>query len=174
MGDQEDGAVAEDESDELHFEDRLFLWLSAPLWPLTKLPPWALYLVGIWKAVGIHAVWFEWIYGQPNWLVLTLFGAVPMIIYACLMLLLMPWRAPPAPRPPVRSIVRQRVGRLRTAMAHRRARRVRDGGWVKVGDSGQRRLSCIGFRIRTWPGKTPLKIRWAFLALPKLSRRPAE
>ena len=185
MGEGDANAVAGDSPEDLHFEDRLFLWLTAPLRPLLRLPPWALFPLAIWNGIGGHGIWNEWIYRQPTWLVallvgpiiyLTVFGAVPMIIYSCLMLVLMPWHAPPPPRQPVRSIVRQRVGRLRTAMAQRRARRVTDGGWVRVGDpvvqgSNNGSTRRPRFRIRGWPSKIPLQIRWTLLALPKLPRK---
>jgi hypothetical protein len=184
MGDQEIGETAENESDELFFEDRLFLFLTAPCWPLTKLPYPAQILVGIWNLIGVLAVWTDRVHGQPTWLVmvlvgpvfyLTLFAAVPLIIYSCLFVLFMPWHAPPMPAPRVRSIIRHRVGRLKTAMADRRDRRARDGGWLRAGDFVQAGSDGTRHTRRTFfwnePIKTAPRIRWALRALPKLRRR---
>lgn len=188
MGDQKNGEVAEEESDELYFEDRLYLWLTAPLWPLFKLPFWAVCLVAIWNGIGVHAVWADWLQGLPAWLTvmlvgpvvyLTLFGALPTILYSWLVILLMPWHAPPLPAPPVRSIIRQRVGRLKTAMAHKKDRRAKEGGWIKagyrgvpVGSDGFRRTRRVFFWIGA--AKTPPRIRWTLRALPKFRRKSAD
>lgn len=188
MGEHEE--AAEGEPDELFFEDRLFLWMTAPMpveWIFSK-PGWAIlcFLAGL--AISGLAVRLGIFIGQPIWLqailvgpyvYVTLFGVLPLFIHGCLFLALMPWHAPPPPETPVRARVTRHLRRLKTAVAHRRERRVSRGVWARAGD----RLVEIGHDGVPGMGRTgfwtnpirlrPRSIQWVVRALPDLLRKRA-
>ena len=118
----------DDQPDDEHFEDHLVYWMTMPLWPILKGPPWIRITFAIWGNIGLASLVLGWGSGLPAWIYslfvgplifIVLFGFLPMLLYAVLTVLLMPWHAPAPPEGVDVSLIDARVKRFRRVVKRR-------------------------------------------------------